>query len=146
MQRDMFDQGALWTSRKRSLQPPFPIQTAGNAFTLIELLMVVAIISILTGLLIPNLSRSKTAARLIACQSNVRQIGLGLQTYVSDNHYYPVNDLNNTKPLSHADSERFWTGKLLREAFRISQPARNFSQKGVWRCPSARWDASMLPC
>ncbi|MEO8428967.1 MAG: H-X9-DG-CTERM domain-containing protein [Verrucomicrobiota bacterium] len=115
-----------------------------NALTLIELLVVLAIIALLVALLLPNLARSKASAQSTACKSNLRQLGIGLQTYLSENHCFPVNGRNETRPESGADSDVFWTGKLVREGFGISQPATNFHQKGVWRCPSARWADSML--
>ena len=55
------------------------------AFTLIELLTVIAIISILAALLLPVLARSKGAGRAAACLSNLHQIGLALQIYIQDN-------------------------------------------------------------
>src|SRR5438477_3604943 len=130
-------------SATRLRQVALPIQSADNAFTLIELLVVIAIIALLAALLLPSLSRSKARARSAVCQNNLRQLGVGLLTFLSDNHYYPVNNLNKKAP-SGPDSDRFWTGKLVREAFGISQPATDFNQEGVWRCPSARWDDSML--
>ena len=114
-----------------------------NAFTLVELLVVIAIIALLAALLLPSLARAKANAQSAACKGNLRQLGISLQMFLSQNHYYPVNGRNNTKPASLPNSDRFWLGKLAREALGISQPSTNFQRDGVWRCPSARWSASM---
>lgn len=55
-------------------------------FTLVELLVVITIIGLLASLLLPVLGRAKEAARATACLSNLHQIGLALQLYVSDNN------------------------------------------------------------
>ena len=55
-----------------------------RAFTLVELLVVLAITGILAALLLPQLGRAGERARVTACRSNLRQIGLGLRLYLDD--------------------------------------------------------------
>lgn len=55
-----------------------------GAFTLMELLVVVAVIAILAALLLPSLGRAKRSARATACLSQLRQMGVALELYVQD--------------------------------------------------------------
>lgn len=56
-----------------------------SAFTLIELLAVIAVIGILSALLLPAIGRSKESARRIQCTHNLRQLGIAMQLYWNDN-------------------------------------------------------------
>jgi prepilin-type N-terminal cleavage/methylation domain-containing protein/prepilin-type processing-associated H-X9-DG protein len=54
------------------------------AFTLVELLVTMAVIAILAAMLLPALGRSKESGRAASCQGNLHQIGLALQIYVDE--------------------------------------------------------------
>lgn len=73
-------------------------------FTLIELLIVVAIIALLAGMLLPALNKARDKARAISCVSGIKQIGLAFIQYANDNKEWFVS-ANST------DSVQYWCGR-----------------------------------
>jgi prepilin-type N-terminal cleavage/methylation domain-containing protein len=59
-----------------------------RAFTLVELLVVIAIIAVLIAILLPVLGKAKLAAQRTACMSNTRQLTLAFRMYTEDNKGY----------------------------------------------------------
>lgn len=60
-----------------------------SAFTLVELLIVVAIIAVLISILLPAINRARAAANLVACGSNVRSIVQATLTYCQEHKFAP---------------------------------------------------------
>ncbi|MFA6569163.1 MAG: prepilin-type N-terminal cleavage/methylation domain-containing protein, partial [Victivallales bacterium] len=94
-------------------------------FTLIELMVVIAIISILVAMLLPVLKLSKDKAKEIVCAGNLKQLNLAFVLYSGDyNEYYPpmvyLDGAGNWNPT--------WIGLLNRD---------KYSVPSLYDCPSS---------
>jgi type II secretion system protein G len=60
-----------------------------RGFTLIEMMIVVAIIAILVSVLVPNFMRARAQAQTAACEANLKEIATALELYQTDHESYP---------------------------------------------------------
>lgn len=75
-----------------------------QSFTILELLLVIAVIVILAGLLLPSLQNAKAISRRISCINNLKQLGTGLIMYANDsNGMFPRDACEEPWPLMIAE-------------------------------------------
>ena len=106
-----------------------------KGFTLVELLVVIAVIAILMALVFPVLARAKARAHRAACLSNLRQIAIGFDLALSDNE----NRFPDRRDLKTALGYQPWAtwppsdprGGWAAAALQLQLPARR-----VWMCPA----------
>jgi len=106
-----------------------------KTFTLVELLVVIAIISVLAGLLLPALEGALRQARLISCNSNLKQIGLNLTAYGYEN-----NDFGPKIYLRHGGISHIFDGMEFPD---IAIGTREM--KTPYVCPDWRSEAESAP-
>ncbi|MEO8429116.1 MAG: prepilin-type N-terminal cleavage/methylation domain-containing protein [Verrucomicrobiota bacterium] len=95
-----------------------------TAFTLIELLVVVAIIAILASLLLPALAGAKVRAKTVKCLSNLRQMGITMALYTSDN--------NDRFPFSGRD----WPQMPFVDLLKLFNPYISTNGAAFYVCPA----------
>ncbi len=89
-----------------------------RAFTLIELLIVVAIIAILAAIAVPNFLEAQVRAKAARAKADLRTIATGLESYAVDNNRYPLNDgAYNVVPIELTTPVAYLTTSLLVDPF-----------------------------
>ncbi len=101
-----------------------------SAFTLLEILVVIAIIGLLAAILFPVFSRARENARRASCQSNLKQLGLAVLQYVGDyDERMPGSSANDSKVTL------IW--KRLEPYLTRIEPDPTFKGSQIIVCPSA---------
>ena len=78
-------------------------------FSLIELLITIAVIAILAGLLLPALNSARAKAHAITCANNLKQLGLAQINYATDSEDYYVPQ--------HTENNVYWWETLVRQRY-----------------------------
>ena len=112
-----------------------------NGFTLLELLIVVAIIAILAGLLLPALNSARNKASAIQCTGNQRQLGLAVAQYTDS---YGSLLTYVTKNTFDETSDAMYSTYLIRAGFipGMSADKERMIPRSILHCPSAKWTTS----
>ncbi len=112
-----------------------------EAFTLVELLTVIAIIGVLMGLLLPAIQSAREAARRVQCANALRQMGVAVLNYEHAHQVFPPGSKSSAKLLAKSagyDGQRFfWSGAIL--PFIEQAPLR------ASLSPDERWDIAGTP-
>jgi prepilin-type N-terminal cleavage/methylation domain-containing protein/prepilin-type processing-associated H-X9-DG protein len=127
---------------KYSPGPTVAPSCSRSAFTLIELLTVIAIIGILAAILIPVVGTVREAARASSCTSNLRQIGTAMQVYAMENGVLPAaRNEDQYGNLVYYWQRTIWThAGFTQESLR---PPHNYERndsalENIFHCPATR--------
>lgn len=108
-----------------------------RAFTLVELLVVVAVIAVLVGILLPALGQARASARRVECGSNARQLALANEMYAEANEsrYMPGAPEIQTKNLRRWHGVRSAVGEAFRAEGAPITPYFDGASEAVRACP-----------
>jgi prepilin-type N-terminal cleavage/methylation domain-containing protein len=129
------------------VNPNPPPRHRRNAFTLVELLVVIGIIALLISILLPSLNQARENAKATQCLSNIRQVGIAFMMYANENKGY-IPSLTASRSARRPTDWLYWQrGRDMKE----SNVARFLNAGGAGvstdalRCPSDNWESHLSP-
>lgn len=121
----------------------------GNHFTLIELLIVIAIIAILAGLLLPALNSARKKGQAAVCTSNLKQLFQVFALYANDHVFYPPGAIVADSTMKY--NEYLWYFRLapylgMKERATSWENARDIRNGKILKCPSVANVSTIISC
>ena len=102
-----------------------------NAFTLVELLLVLAILATLAAIVIPKFSGKTEQAKVAAAKTQISIFGTSLDMFEVDNGYYPKGEEGLTALVEEPSDSKTWKGPYLKQGI----PTDPWGQPYVYECP-----------
>ena len=68
----------------------------GSGFTLVEILVVMAVIGVLVAIMLPAIQKARESARKTQCANNLKQIGLAMHAYLNNHKAFPPGYISNS--------------------------------------------------
>ena len=118
-----------------------PLPARVGAFTLLEMLVVIAVIAVLTTILFPVLGSVRASAQSARCVSNLRQVGVAIQAYASDNKgtlpatgFFGISSYYNRDLRNFQNSLLNYLSLLPATTWSTSSPT-DMSHSAIFDCP-----------
>lgn len=121
----------------RTMRHSLSKQPIARGFTLVEVLVVLAIIAVLVALVLPAVQQTREASRRVDCLSHLRQIGLAVHQYYDTNNgrfflHHPYNaDVISSSGTADSFAEIYWEDKLMPFIGSAAESDENLAHKGI---------------